>query len=247
MTARAAGRLATLQSPISPFAARQGCATPPIAAITSPKRSSPAVAMAAKAKPAKRKRGQDLLDGPSEHRRQHTLFTRDVLTPPGAPVVTRHRTRTILTPVAVRRAIIEEAATRPEAARDRSLRRRLTTLDRALSDPEAEALDRLTSCINSLSNIGCLNYLRSEVRSSPFGRLPFGESKRLEIAAMTFVLKGLSPTQRSAILELAVILDPSHSGAFKPGEEFTALLRSAASAAVSLYGDWFRAQKRRAE
>ncbi len=245
--ALAAGRSAILQSPISPFAARQGWAGPLIAAITSPKPSSATVAMASKAKPAKQKRGHDRLDGPSEHRRRHTLFTRDVLTPPGAPVVTRHRTRTILTPLAVRRAIIEEAATRPEAVRDRSLRRRLTTLDRALSDPEAEALDRLTSCINSLSNIGCLNYLRSEVRSSPFGRLPFSENKRIEIAAMTFVLKGLNPTQRSAILELAVILDPSHSGAFKPGEEFTALLRSAASAAVSLYKEWFRTQRRQVE
>ncbi len=147
----------------------------------------------------------------------------------------------------MRRAIIEEAATRPEAARLRSLRRRLTPLDRALSDREAEALDRLTSCLNSLSNIGCPNYLRSEVRSSPFGRLPFSESKRIEIAAMTFVLKGLSPIQRSAVLELAVILDPSHSGAFKPGEEFIALLCSAATAAESLYKEWFRTEKRQVE
>ncbi len=203
--------------------------------------------MAVKAKLAKRKPGPGLSEGPSEHRRQHTPFTRDVLTPPGAPIVARHRTRTILTPLAVRRAIIEEAAARPEAARLRSLRRRLTALDRALSDGEAEALDRLTSCMNSLSNIGCLNYLRSEVRSSPFGRLPFSESKQIEIAAMTFVLKGVSPMQRSAILELAVILDPSHSGAFKPAEEFISLLRSAAVAAVSRYDEWFRRERRSRE
>ncbi|MFY9640951.1 MAG: hypothetical protein WCD20_16780 [Rhodomicrobium sp.] len=199
--------------------------------------------MASKAKPARKKPRLVPLDGPTEHRRQHTPFTRDVLTSPGAPVVARHRTRTILTPLAVRLAIIEEVAARPEASRVRSLRRRLTALDRALSDGEAETLDRITSCINSLSNIGCLNYFRSEVRSSPFGRLPFGENKRIEIAAMTFVLKGLSPTQKSAILELAVILDPSHSGAFKPGEEFIALLCSAATAAESLYKDWFRTEK----
>jgi len=199
--------------------------------------------MATKVKPAKKKPGLALLDGPSEHRRQHTPFTRDILTPPGAPIVARHRTRTILTPLAVRRAIIEEAAARPEAARVRSLRRRLTALDRALSDREAEALDRLTSCMNSLSNIGCVNYLRPEVRSSPFGRLPFGEKKQVEIAAMTEVLKGLSTAHRSAVLELAVILDPSHSGAFKPSEDFISLLRSAAAAAVSLYDEWFRRQK----
>src|SRR5208283_4999758 len=98
---------------------------------------------------------------------------------------------------------------KPEAVRVRSLRRRLTALDRALSDREAEALDRLTTCINGLSNIGCLNYMRSEVRSSPFGRLPFSEGKRRDIAAMAYVLQGLSPAHKAAVLELAVLLDPS--------------------------------------
>ena len=185
--------------------------------------------MAARAKTAKGKPRQDLAEAPNEHRLQHTPFTRDVLTPPGAPIVARHRTRTLLTPLAVRRAIIEEAAAKPEPVRVRSLRRRLTLLDRALSDCEAEALDRLTNCIASLSNIGCLNYLRSEVRSSPFGRLPFSEGKRVEIAAMSAVLKGLSPAHRSAVLELAVLLDPSYSGAFKPAGEFVALLQAAAA------------------
>ncbi len=200
--------------------------------------------MAARAKTAKKLPRLDLAEAPNEHRRQHTPFTRDILTPPGAPIVGRHRTRTLLTPLAVRRAIIEEAAAKPEPVRVRSLRRRLTQLDRALSDREAEALDRLTSCITSLSNIGCLNYLKSEVRSSPFGRLPFNDSKRIEIGAMNAVLKGLMPAHRSAILELAVLLDPSHSGSFKPAAEFIALLQSAAGAAAALYNEWFRQERR---
>jgi hypothetical protein len=193
--------------------------------------------MAAKAK----KPRLELSEGPAVHRLQHTPFTRDILTPPGAPVVARHRTRTILTPLEVRRAIVEDAAAKPEAVRLRSLRRRLTVLDRALSDREAEALERLTSCLNSLSNVGAVNYLKSEVRSSPIGRLPFGESRRREIAAMAYVLKGLSPTQKSAVLELAVLLDPSCSqGAFKPGEEFIRAIRAAAGAVAVLYEEWFR-------
>ena len=200
--------------------------------------------MAVRAKTAKRKPPQDLAEAPNEHRLQHTPFTRDVLTPPGAPIMARHRTRTLLTPLAVRRAIIEDAAAKPEPVRVRSLRRRLTLLDRALSDCEAEALDRLTNCIASLSNIGCLNYLRSEVRSSPVGRLPFSERKRVEIAAMSAVLKGLSPAHRSAVLELAVLLDPSHSGAFKPAGEFVALLQAAAAATVTQYNEWFRQQRK---
>lgn len=201
--------------------------------------------MAVKAKSAKKRQRLDLPEGPSEQRLRHTPFTRDVLTPAGSPIVARHRTRTILTPLAVRRAIVEEAAAKPEPVRLRSLRRRLTALDRALSDREAEALDRLTSCINSLSNIGCLNYLRSEVRSSPFGRLPFSEGKRIEIAAMTSVLKALSPAHRSSVFELAVLLDPSHSGQFKPSAEFIASLRAAAAAAVCLYDGCVRGRKTR--
>lgn len=200
--------------------------------------------MAAKARIQRKLPRQELAEAPNEHRRQHTPFTRDVLTPPGAPIVARHRTRTLLTPLAARRAIVEEAAAKPEPVRVRSLRRRLTALDRALSDHEAEALDRLTSCINSLSNIGCVNYLKSEVRSSPIGRLPFSESRRVEIAAMTAVLRALSPAHKSAVLELAALLDPSHSCSFKPAGEFIALLQSAAEAAAGLYIEWFRQQRR---
>ncbi len=200
--------------------------------------------MAAKARTQKKLPRPEFAEAPNEHRRQHTPFTRDVLTPPGAPAVARHRTRTLLTPLAVRRAIIEEAAAKPEPVRVRSLRRRLTALDRALSEHEAEALDRLTSCISSLSNIGCVNYLKSEVRSSPTGRLPFSERRRVEIAAMNSVLRGLSAAHRSAVLELAVLLDPSQSCSFKPAAEFIALLQSAAGAAATLYNEWFRQQKR---
>ena len=72
-------------------------------------------------------------------------------------MVARHRTRPLLTPLALRRTIVEEAAAKPEAVRLRSLRRRLTPLDRALTDRAAEALDRLSCCIDNLSNVGCLN------------------------------------------------------------------------------------------
>ncbi|MBI4725032.1 MAG: hypothetical protein HY765_08665 [Rhodomicrobium sp.] len=202
----------------------------------------------AKAKIARRKQRPDLSEGPTGERLQHTPFMRDRLTPPGAPAVARHRTRTILTPLAVRQAILEDAAAKPEAVRLRSLRRRLTVLDRALSSCEAGMLERLTSCINGLSNVGCLDYLKSEVRSSPVGRLPFNENKRREIAAMTFVLKRLSFACRSAVLELAALLDPSHSlGAFKPNEEFIESVRSAAGAVVSLYEEWSRQERERSK
>lgn len=187
-----------------------------------------------------------LSEGPSEHRRQHTPFTRDVLTLPGAPIMARHRARIVLTPLDVRRAIIEDAASKPEPVRVRSLRRRLTVLDRMLSDQEAEALERLTLCVNSLSNIGAINYLKSEVRSTPFGRLPFNERKRREIEAMSYVLKALDAPNRNAVLHLSMLLDPSHSGWEKPDQAMLAAIWLASGEVVRLYGEWSQSERRAA-
>ena len=185
----------------------------------------------------------ELSEGPTYHRQQHTAFTRDVLTPHGAPIIARHRARTILTPLEVRRAILEDVALKPELVRVRSLRRRLTILDRMLSDQEAEALERLTSCINSLSNVRSINYLKPEVRYTPLGRLPFSERRRREISAMSYVLKSLSVPHRAACLELAVLLDPSHSGPDKPAEEILSAIWVAASEVVRLYDEWHRTER----
>lgn len=189
----------------------------------------------------------ELSESPSQHRRQHTHFARDVLTPAGAPIVARHRARTILTPLETRRAILEDIASKPETVRVRSVRRRLTVLDRMLSDEEAEALERLSSCFNGLSNIGAVNYLKSEVRSSPFNRVPFSEWKRREITAMTYVLKGLTPPNRAGVLFLTRLLDPSHSGLVKPDNAVLAAIWVAASEVVRLYEQWRREESRLAE
>jgi hypothetical protein len=200
--------------------------------------------MAAKARSAKRRAKPSLSEVPAGFRCQHTPLTRDLLPAPGLPIIARQRTRTILTPLAVRLAIIEEAAAKPETVRVRSLRRRLTLLDRALSDREAEMLERLTTCIISLSNAGCLDLSKPVARSSPSGRLPFGEQKRREIAAMTFVLRGLSAAHKSAVLELAVLLDPSTSlQGLKPGEAFISSVCQAAGGVLSLYSAWDRRER----
>ena len=185
----------------------------------------------------------ELSEGPTHHRRQHTAFTRDVLTPPRAPIIARHRARTILTPLEVRRAILEDVASKPESVRVRSLRRRLTILDRMLTDREAEALERLTTCINALSNVRSIDYLKPEMRYTPLGRLPFSEKRRREIAAMSYVLKSLTAPHRSACLELAVLLDPSHSGVDRPAEDILAAIWVAASEVVRLYDEWRRNER----
>ncbi|MBT3070764.1 hypothetical protein KKP04_07785 [Rhodomicrobium sp. Az07] len=195
-----------------------------------------------------RKKPRHLSEGPSPWRCQHSAFTRDVLTPPGAPPVARHRARPILTPLEMRLAILEDAAGKPEAVRIRSLRRRLTVLDRALSDREAEALERLSSCIAALSNAGAIDYLRSEVRSPPSGgRVPFGERQRREIAGVSYVLKGLGAEDRATVLRLVALLDPGYSGVYKPDETFIAGVTKAAVAAVSLYDAFAAARRKRGD
>jgi hypothetical protein len=200
--------------------------------------------MAAKARSMKKRAKPSLPEISARFRCQHTPLTRDVLTAAGLPIVARLRTRTILTPLAVRLTIIEEAAAKSDTVRVRSLRRRLTPLDRALSDCEAEMLERLTSCIISLSNISCIDLSKPVARLAAAGRLPFGEHKRREISAMTFVLRGLSAAHKSAVLELAVLLDPSTSlQGSKPGEVFIASVCQAAGAATSLYQAWERQER----
>lgn len=54
----------------------------------------------------------------------------------------RQRTRPMLTSWEVRHRMVDELRERPEEFRQRSLRRRLTKLDRALTDRQAFALDR---------------------------------------------------------------------------------------------------------
>lgn len=52
------------------------------------------------------------------------------------------RAKAIYTPYEARMRLLEELRDTPKQFRERSIRRRLTALDRALSDDEARALDR---------------------------------------------------------------------------------------------------------
>lgn len=174
--------------------------------------------------------------GPSLDRSQHNAFVRDVMTPKGAPIIARHRVRTILTSMSVRRAILEELADKTEAVKLRSIRRRLTALDRALTDKEAEMLERLTTCINSLSNVGCIDYLRSEVRSSPYGRIPFSDHKKREITGMTYVLTNLSLPERNLVADIARRLDTvSQCDTRKADEDYIAQVKLVCQKIVHLY------------
>jgi hypothetical protein len=158
-----------------------------------------------------------------------------------------YRVRPALTPYALRIALLEEAAEKPRETRDRSLRRKLTALDRALSDGEARALDRYCTLIEAVGAIGCVNYRQANLRSDPSSRLPFSEWKQRELAAHAYARAGLSMPQRALgdrfARALGTARPASHDGLT---EEAIESLRALASTLDQRYRDWDRTQRAKA-
>lgn len=80
------------------------------------------------------------------------------LTPPGAPPVVRMRITTPITPRAVRAQLIEMAAEIPDAKRQDFIRRRLTRLDRKMSDEAAGALEDYATAENEFTRAKTSTY-----------------------------------------------------------------------------------------
>ncbi len=130
----------------------------------------------------------------------------------------------------------------PEPSRQRSLRRRLTILDRLLSDGEAEILERITNCLVELSSTSGRALERVQVKTAYRERIPFSEQKRKDIGAVAYIMGKLPPCDRVTITQLAKLLDPSHSATtFLAGEGFVERVKAAASPALNLYQDWKKA------
>jgi hypothetical protein len=188
----------------------------------------------------------ELSEGPNEHRAGHDNFTREIkVTPPGAPLVVRYRVRPVLTPPEARRAIMDDVASKAETVRVRSLARRLSRLDRALSCPEASALYRIVNAINDVCNIGCINY-GDRVQSDPRDRLPFSEAREREMRLKAaFVKTRLNSFDRFILWQFASWLDASYEG--KPpkvSDDFIAHIKIIAQATLTFYQEL--GEKRRA-
>lgn len=145
-----------------------------------------------------------LAGAPTCERARHARLAVDILTPRLDPPVVRLRVRAPLTPPAVRMQILEDTLDMPEAVRLRSLRRRLTPLDRALSGEDAASLDRLAEAetlLDSACHASPLARLGmgSAGSSADGARLPFSERRRREIGGRAFVLARLSAEHRAAV------------------------------------------------
>jgi len=166
-----------------------------------------------------------LAGGPTRERARHALMAAEFLTPRLDPPVIRHRVRTPLTPIAVRMQILEETRELPEAVRLRSLRRRLTVLDRALSDADAANLDRLAEAetlLHSASHASPLARIgMGSGGSADSGRLPFSERRRREIGGRAFVLARLGAQHRAALTRFLADMLPwrNEAGGAAPAPE----------------------------
>lgn len=132
---------------------------------------------------------------------------RDFLISEGVAIA-RFRKKPVLTSYQERLRLMEENRAKPEAYRARSLRRKLTRLDRALTDQEAYALDRAYSA-----------YLIFEGRSKSvdFGSVggggngdsePLSQDELREAGAYVLMLRRLNRADRELAKEAFAALAP---------------------------------------
>lgn len=84
-------------------------------------------------------------EGVTKERKERAPIARELGINPDGSGFVRQKQRQIITPLAERLRIFEENEGKPEEFRARSLRRRLTRVDRVLTDMEASVLDRAFS------------------------------------------------------------------------------------------------------
>ena len=134
---------------------------------------------------------------------------------PKSPAPLRRTKRLVLSPYARRMEIKADALAKFDSAAsvERSLRRRLTALDRALSDSEALALDRIISAFPAAGNSG-------RTQSWAGLRIDYGRSAdaadavRREVSLADRIYKSLTVWRKSKLRWLLWCGDPSRSVAF---------------------------------
>lgn len=185
-----------------------------------------------------------LAGGPALARARHAVLDAGAPAPP--PVV--RRARPPLTPYAVRLQILEETRDMPEETRLKSLRRRLTALDRLLSDEDAASLDRLSDAeglLDGATNASPISRAGMGACGRSAGQPPFSEHRRYEIGARAYVLTRLLPEDRAAIMAFLAQMLPWRAESGETDAAPAAALRRAAPHVTALYRAYGRQTPRR--
>lgn len=144
----------------------------------------------------------------TKERRQRSPIVRELVPMDGA-YIPRMRAKPLLTPMAVRQAILDELDGQPEDFRLRSIRRRLTRLDRALTDTDAAVLDRaLNAWLSAHQGARAVNLDSQGIRSTSGDKAPITGRQLYELGAYQEAIKHLSPIQRKALNGLFALLSP---------------------------------------
>lgn len=138
---------------------------------------------------------------------------REFLISEGEPIARLQRRR-LFTPYAHRIRMMQENQDKPEAYRKHSLRKRLTKLDKALTDDEAYALDRAYSAWLTLNgkskSVDITGLPKGSGQSEP---LNDGELKEAE--AFCLMLKVFNPNARFVINQFFAALAPWNDKIYK--------------------------------
>jgi hypothetical protein len=148
---------------------------------------------------------------PTEQRRKRGQgLQKETLSPSHAPLVARYKARAPFTLLDMRQQIMEEAKDKPAAKRERSLRRRLTPFDRALSEAQAEILDRLVRASLAIAaKLRGASWTQS-VDGTREQRLPFTDREHSNLALLGRINSRLAPRHKAILRDLCARMMPDH-------------------------------------
>lgn len=123
----------------------------------------------------------------------------DVLTPAGAPPVVRIRICTPITPRAVRAQLLDAANDLPESVRGTFVQKRLTALDRMLTDEEAAALETWAHLEADMARAKTCDLAGDRVQTSRSNIVPLSITRDHALARRAWVWRRLSQVERSGL------------------------------------------------
>lgn len=147
-------------------------------------------------------------EGVSLKRIEHGEIARDIILE-NEIAFARHRAKPIFTGWEIRKRIVDELRERPEEFKQRSLRRRLTKLDRALSDEQAFALDMAFTAwliLNGKSksvDAGAIN-----AASGPSHKIPLNQREFETVALFQAAISGWPMAKRRQLEGLFQLMAP---------------------------------------
>jgi hypothetical protein len=148
--------------------------------------------------------------------------------------VARYKARVPFTLLEARRRIMDEAKDKPKEKRERSLRRRLTPFDRALSEDEATVIDMLIRAFLSFERVKGASWSQG-VDASHSPKLPFAANEHKLLAAFGLINSRLAAKHRAILRDLLQRMAPDHEAEKPIDFHWIAAAKNMAAAALAIF------------